>query len=398
MHSQICIAGKNNIAVRVAEYLRSNHPNIALCAIINKNDDGVNGFQYSFKAYAERNNIPLVSLEDVYNKENLIFLSLEFDRIVKPELFKTRRLFNIHFSLLPQYKGMYTSAMPILNGESITGVTFHRIDRGIDTGEIISQIEIPIAETDNCKDLYLKYIKYGTELVISCLPQVIADTIISHPQQSFKSSYYSKKAIDYGNLTINFRSTAWQVCNQIRAFNHRNYQLATVEGCLINRAQITDEPSREKPGTILNRNDDRLLISTIDYNVVLVKDKLDFLFEIVKAGNLSELKKCDDLEFYINEHETSHGWSLLMVAAYAGNDEMCDYLLAHGADINAANFNGTTFIMYMKDACLRLNNPQLMYSYIQRGANPFQRDANGKHLVHYLKEQHSDWIEKILEI
>jgi methionyl-tRNA formyltransferase len=398
MHSLICIAGKNNIAVHVAEYLRSNHPNIPLCAITNKNDDGNNSFQYSFKAYAERNGIPLLKLEDVYDNEDMIFLSLEFDSIVKPELFKTKRLFNIHFSLLPQYKGMYTSAMPILNGESKTGVTFHRIDRGIDTGEIISQREIPIAEKDNCKDLYLKYIKYGTELVISCLPDVISDTVVSHPQQSVKSSYFSKKAIDYSNLAIDFRSTAWQVRNQIRAFNHRNYQLPSVEGCAINRALITDEPSKEKPGTIISRDNDCITVATIDYNVVLIKDKLDYLFDIVKSGNLTELMSVNDIEEYINEHETSHGWTLLMVAAYAGNEEMCDYLLSKGADINATNFNGTSFIMYIKDACLKMNDPQMMYSYISRGANPFKRDAYGKHLLHYLKQQHPDWIDKILKL
>lgn len=72
-------------------------------------------------------------------RDDLIFISLEFDKIVNPDLFKDARLYNIHFSLLPSYKGMYTSAIPILNGEEMVGVTFHEIDKGIDTGNIIAQ-------------------------------------------------------------------------------------------------------------------------------------------------------------------------------------------------------------------------------------------------------------------
>ncbi len=398
MCSLICVAGKNNIAIRIVEYLQRHYPDIPLCAIVNRNDRGTNGFQYSFKAFVEQNQIPLVSLEDVYAQEQLLFLSLEFDRIIKPELFATRRLYNIHFSLLPQYKGVYTSAMPILYGESKTGVTFHRIDAGIDTGEIIAQKEIPIADNDNCKDVYLKYIEYGTHLVISCLPSVISDSVVSYPQQATHSSYFSKQAIDYHNLHINFQATAWQVRNQVRAFSFRDFQLPMVDGWPIHHAVITSEPSSEKPGTILTNDNESLKVSTIDYNVILAKDKLDQLFDIVRCGDLAELKSCCDLTLYINEHETSHGWTLLMVAGYAGNEGMCDYLLSQGADINATNHNGTSFIMYVKEASLRLNRPQLIYSYIQRGADPYQRDVYGKHLVHYLQHQHPDWIESILAL
>ena len=105
------------------------------------------------------------TLEDIYSIENLIFLSLEFDRIVNPNKFKSNKLFNIHFSLLPKYKGMFTSIIPILNNEKTTGVTFHKIDKGIDTGEIIAQKEFEIALFDNARDIYHN----GILLVKQCL-------------------------------------------------------------------------------------------------------------------------------------------------------------------------------------------------------------------------------------
>lgn len=60
-----------------------------------------------------------ITLEQAYEIENLIFISCEFDQLIKPEKFNSPFLYNIHFSLLPAYKGMYTSALPLYNGEKL---------------------------------------------------------------------------------------------------------------------------------------------------------------------------------------------------------------------------------------------------------------------------------------
>lgn len=399
MERLICIAGKNNIAIDVAEYLRSNYPDIPLCAITDLTDDGQNKFQYSFKTYAKNRGIRITCLEDIYAKENLIFLSIEFDRIVKPKLFRSKELYNIHFSLLPKYKGMYTSSLPILHGEAFTGVTFHRIDSGIDTGEIVAQRVVPILEEDTSKSLYLKLIQQGTQLVISCLPDVIAGTVHSFPQGVVGSTYFSKRTLDYKNLFIDFHATAQQVSNQIRAFHFRDYQMPIVEGRAIQRVIFTQEASMgNKPGTILEVSPITMKVATIDYNIILVKDELDDLLLAAKTGDLDCLRQCEHLRYYVNEAEITHGWTLLMVAGYAGNQSICNYLLSQGADINSSNFNGTTFIMYVKDACLKSGNPQMLFDYIERGANPYQYDVYGKHLIHYLKEQNPFWIDRILNM
>ena len=123
-------------------------------------------------------NIKVNTLEDSYCIDNLLFISLEFDRIVNPNKFKTDKLFNIHFSLLPKYKGMFTSIMPILNNEKATGVTLHKIDKGIDTGEIIAQKEFEIDLMDNARDVYHKYIHYGILLLKECLEKLLKNEFI----------------------------------------------------------------------------------------------------------------------------------------------------------------------------------------------------------------------------
>ena len=162
---KVCIGGKNNIAVNVCSYLKNNYTTLELYVIPNKGDDGNDGFQRSLKKYAIDNNIPIVTLSDIYSWDDLIFLSVEFDRIIKPEKFLSKQLYNIHFSLLPKYKGCHTAAMPILNGDSIGGVTFHLIERGIDTGDIIDQEKIIISKEDTCRSLYIKYMSLGYEVI-----------------------------------------------------------------------------------------------------------------------------------------------------------------------------------------------------------------------------------------
>ena len=105
---KICIAGKNNIAVSVCSYLLKKYPDIPILVVKNRTDNGTDSFQRSFWKFANDNNLPMKELEDVYSIPDLIFLSLEFDRIIYPERFSSSKLFNIHFSLLPAYKGMYT--------------------------------------------------------------------------------------------------------------------------------------------------------------------------------------------------------------------------------------------------------------------------------------------------
>ena len=273
----LCIAGKNNIAVDVAKHILDFYPNVNLVGITVQNDDGIDKWQKSYKKFLRERDIPEVSLESIYDHEDLIFLSLEFDRIIVPKKYKSNRLFNIHFSLLPKYRGMYTSALPILNNEKETGVTLHYIDQGIDTGNIIDQIKFPIEFTDTAKDLYKKYISNGTKLIISWVPKLLDRfSFIEGVEQDYlQASYYGKKSIDYHNLKIDLNQCAVNIYNQIRAFHFREYQLPVVEGMKIFSCEITEKRSVHKPGTIIDRNDNSLEIATIDYNVFLHFDRFD---------------------------------------------------------------------------------------------------------------------------
>lgn len=271
---KICIAGKNNIATECVDWLLTNEliSRSDLIVCFNKTDNGIDTFQRSLKKYAVQNNLTDMNLEQLYNINNLIFFSLEFDRIIKPDKFVSAKLFNIHFSLLPKYKGMYTSAWPLLNGEAVSGVTLHVIDEGIDTGAIIEQQEFSIDDNDNCRDLYFKYTHYGIEVFKNNYRKIVQDVYKTRKQSFRGSSYYSKSSIDYSRISINLNKTAEETRNQIRAFCFKEYQLPKVHGYRISSAVILDSTTRKKPGTILHDSDTYVDIATIDYDLRLMKE------------------------------------------------------------------------------------------------------------------------------
>lgn len=268
----ICIAGKNDIAVDVCQYVVEHCQDAHVYALINRDEKGEDGWQRSYLKYILLEpRVILSTLEEMYRIEELVFVSTEYDRIIKPHFFKTKWLYNIHFSLLPAYKGVYPSVWPILNGEQYAGVTLHEMEQGIDTGDIIAQKRIKLSGKETSYSLYHRCIKEGTALVIKNLDKLINHSYKAYSQSAIGSTYYSKKSIDYSNFTIDLKATATQIDRQIRAFYFPVFQLPQVLTYPIKQTKITKEKSMMAPGTLVKETSSWLKIATIDYNIILYK-------------------------------------------------------------------------------------------------------------------------------
>lgn len=265
----ICIAGKNNIAVKSLEYLILskiiNINDIFVCPI--ENDLGMDTWQLSLRKFAEVNNLKIIKLNELYDIENLVFISLEYDKIIKPSLFKTKKLFNIHFSHLPKYKGMFTSIWPILNGELRSGVTLHKIDSGIDTGDIIAQYKFDIDINDTARDLYFKYLDYGLQLFKDFIKNIVNNNYSYIKQPYLNSSYYSKNSIDFNNIKIDLIKTSFEIHNQIRAFIFPEYQLPMLNGHYLTKSELINEKIDAK---YYEKRGNKIILSGVDsYKVIL---------------------------------------------------------------------------------------------------------------------------------
>lgn len=383
----VCIAGKNNIAVEILIYLVQigiKKENIYI--ISNKTDDGKDNWQRSLLKKANKMGIEIRNLEDVYSIENLLFLSLEFDKIVNPNKFKSNKLFNIHFSLLPKYKGMFTSIMPILNNEKATGVTLHKIDKGIDTGEIIAQKEFEIDLMDNARDVYHKYIHYGILLLKECLEKLLKNEFIeSKPQNLKESSYSSKNSIDFKYINIDLNQTAINIHNQIRAFNFREYQVPKVFDTKIISSKPLNSSSNKQAGSVLFENDICFTISTIDNDIVLYKDKVKELFLACKNGSSELINRLLQIPKIINVQD-ENGWTPLIIAIYNNQKEVVKTLLMNGANLSICNFKGTTPLMYAKSAYVKYKDPEIIKLLVSLDVNIYQKDYTNKNVLDYCLE------------
>lgn len=223
----VCVAGKNSVAVDALYEIAHRHQTVCLA---NYDDTGEDTWQPSLILAAKKLGVPLVSLDEVEKEKDICFLSLEYATLIRPERFATDRLFNIHLSLLPKYRGCNTSIWPILNGEEMHGVTLHEIDPGVDTGAVIDQEGFLIGEMTSY-EMYLRCLKVGTELALRWLPRLLSGDYKATPQSELGEPLsYKRKELDFGLAEIDLSLSTQTVLRRVRAFNFPVYQRASLNG------------------------------------------------------------------------------------------------------------------------------------------------------------------------
>ena len=150
--------------------------------------------QYSpVKQYALEQNLPLLQperLKDEVFVEALREWKADLQIVVAfrmlPEVvWNMPRLgtFNLHASLLPQYRGAAPINWAVINGDTETGITTFFLKHEIDTGEVIQQVRVPIADTDNVEVVHDKLMVLGGKLVLETVDAILNGTVKPIPQE-----------------------------------------------------------------------------------------------------------------------------------------------------------------------------------------------------------------------
>lgn len=127
-----------------------------------------------------------------------LLVSLNCPQKLRAELIRVPRLgcVNVHFGLLPRYRGILPIMYAILNDEREFGVTVHYMDEKLDNGDIILQGTVPIGPTDILETLYPKAFELAGDLISRAFGLIESGTAIRLPNPEAAATYYSYPSRD----------------------------------------------------------------------------------------------------------------------------------------------------------------------------------------------------------
>jgi methionyl-tRNA formyltransferase len=137
--------------------------------------------------------------------------------------------FNLHASLLPNYRGAAPINWAIINGEKETGVTTFFLKQEIDTGEIILQEKEPITERDTVGSLYSRLMVKGGRLILKTVEQIANESVITHPQVLSGDNKPAPK-IFKDTCEINWKLPFEKINNFVRGLNPYPAAWTTIDG------------------------------------------------------------------------------------------------------------------------------------------------------------------------
>lgn len=180
------------------------------------------------KLLAEKLSIPVIqpqTLKDENALEQLrawapdVIVVAAFGQILRSNVLNFPNLgcVNVHASLLPRWRGASPIQAAIKNGDKTTGVTIMKMDKGLDTGPILTQRELCISDDINGGELTDKLAELGAELLIETLPSYIKGLIV--PVQQNNESATSTSRIKKSEGSLDFSDTAINLVRKVRAYN-----------------------------------------------------------------------------------------------------------------------------------------------------------------------------------
>ena len=181
---------------------------------------------------------------------------------------------NVHASLLPKYRGASPIHAAILTGDDKTGITIMQMDAGLDTGDILLQEEISIANDEYFLSLHNRLAELGADCTIKAISLIKSGKIARTPQDEGLSSY--APMIKKPDGKIDFSKSTEQILNQIRAFSLWPGAYCEPLGkplkILSAQKAVVAFESGAPPGTVLAANQsDGLIIKTADSALLITE-------------------------------------------------------------------------------------------------------------------------------
>jgi methionyl-tRNA formyltransferase len=233
------------------------------------------------KKCALEHNIPVFTpskiredFEELKKYDADLIVTCAYGQIVPVEVLEIPKLgcINVHASILPKYRGGAPIHHAIINGETETGITIMYMDKGMDTGDIISIKSIPIKEDDTVETMHDKLSVIGASLLEETLPSIINGTNKRIKQNEEEATY--APTIKRKDEHLDFNLTAKEIYNKVRGLNSwplaniiiDNEEIKVIEGYI-------GEETKKDAGIISDIRKDAIGISCSDKIYYITKLK-----------------------------------------------------------------------------------------------------------------------------
>lgn len=243
-------------------------------------------YYLKIQSLAKKKNIPCTLTTTVKHKESIdkikklnpiLIIVMGWRTIIPKEILEipVQKTVAVHESLLPQYRGFAPINWVIINGESQTGVTLFFLDDGVDTGDIIDQITIPISKDETASQIYQKTKQASVNILIKNLDNLKKGSARATKQIEGRASYCAARTPEDG--MIDWRLDSIKIFNTIRALSSPYpgaFSLYKNKKIIIQQARLATNQTNyvgRIPGRIVKINKDSIEVLTGDGSLEIIE-------------------------------------------------------------------------------------------------------------------------------
>ena len=282
---KIVVIGNGKMAIDCVKIILESGANLTLILV----DSTKEYIGSNLKTFSEKNNLPYIETKNINSQPILekirelnidIIFSVNNFQIIGKDLraIPKEGVINSHNAPLPRYAGLNACSWAIVNSEKEHGVSWHYVDEGVDSGDIIAQRIFAIDETDTALTLIMRCISEGTRLFREILPSILNGNSIRKKQDASKRLFYLNRQVpNDGN--VSFMWDYGKFNNFIRGLNFNPfpndfaYPKASYLGksFYIDKIVFVDKTTKHAPGSIIKVDDNSVRVQIKDATISLVE-------------------------------------------------------------------------------------------------------------------------------
>ncbi|MFB9330563.1 methionyl-tRNA formyltransferase [Paenibacillus aurantiacus] len=205
--------------------------------------------------------------EEIARLQPDLIVTAAFGQILPKAVLDVPRLgcINVHGSLLPKYRGGAPIQRSIMNGEPVTGVTIMYMAEGLDTGDMISKVELPITDEDDAGTIFSQLSVLGADLLMRTLPAIEAGEAQAEKQNDAEATYAPN--LKREDERIDWNRSAREIFNQVRGLSPMAGAFTLLEGETFKVWTCQPHPAASghaAPGTVIAADEQGIKVATGD--------------------------------------------------------------------------------------------------------------------------------------